>query len=95
MAFLAIIKGHQSNQKKVLKSVLWFICLYFIGMTAVLDIAVIVASISGNIATLFANQMDQTAFMIVLIVALIGYALLSVGLYLWSKKEFNKGVNVD
>jgi len=95
MAFSAIVKGHSYNQKRRLKGVLWFVVYYLASMYLTLIFAVICTTITGEIKTLFSNQMSSSAFLTVLIVALISYWFYALFFYFLCKREFNKGVNVD
>lgn len=95
MSFAAIIKGNSYNSKKVLKGILWFALFYYITIIATLLVSVITFAISGNINLIFAETMPQHAFLTIMIIGFLVYALCSIIFYFISKKLFEKGVNVD
>ena len=94
-AFTAIIKGYSYNRKRGVKGLLWFFAFYFGSMIATLLIALIVFAITGNLSLLFAEQLTQGAFITILIIGLAMYIIYTILFFLMSRKEFNKGVNVD
>ena len=94
-AFTAIIKGYSYNRKRGGKGLLWFFAFYFGSMIVTILIAVIVFAISGNLSLLFAEQLTQGAFITILIIGLAMYIIYTILFFLMSRKEFNKGVNVD
>ena len=52
-------------------------------------------AIGGNASALTAAVMEADAFITILIVVLVDYALISVAFYIISNKLFSRGVNVD
>lgn len=95
MGFTAIVKGYSYNQKRGLKGFLWFVIYYMICSNITLILTVIVTAITGDLNSLFANQMSNGAFITLIIISLITYIAYSIIFYFLCKKEFNKGVNVD
>lgn len=95
MAFCAIVKGFSYNSKRVLRSFLWFIVYYMGAMVVTLISVVIVFAISGNAEVLLANVLPQSAFLTLLILALVLYLIYSLVFYYICNRTFNKGVNVD
>ena len=95
MAFASIIIANKYNHKRIIKGILWFALFYFSAMIAVIITAVVVFAIQGNIGTLFASQLSSNAFISILIIGLIVYALYAILFYFISLKAFNKGVNID
>ncbi len=95
MAFCAIVKANTYPNKRAVRGFIWFFIYYFISMWTTLVIATIVFAISGNLNNLFASVMPQSAFISILVIALICYLLYSFVFYFICNKIFNKGVNVD
>lgn len=95
MAFAAIVMANKYNTKRVFKGLLWFFLFYFGSMYVTLMVAVAVFAVNGNLSSLFASQMPQSAFLTILVLALVLYVLYSFIFYFIARKQFNKGVNVD
>ena len=95
MAFSAIVKGYSYNHRRGIKGLLWFLAYYCACLITIIILAVIVTAITGDISTLFSNQMSSGAFLSVMIVALVSYIGVAILFYFVCRKEFNKGVNVD
>ena len=95
MGFTAIVKGNTYNSKRGLKSLIWFAIYYFGSMVLTLATLAIIFAINGNINILLSNTMPQSAFITILVVALIAYTIYTLLFYFISNKLFNKGVNVD
>ncbi len=95
MSFAAIIKANTYNEKRLFKGILWFFVYYFGAATCIILVAVLIFAIGGNITTLFAEKLTQTAFITVLVLCLVMYFAFAVLYYFISHKLFKKGVNVD
>ena len=95
MAFFAIVKSNTYNSKRAIKGFIWFFICYFVSMSITLILAIIIFAITGNIESIFANLMSQSAFITLLILALVCYAIYALAFYFLCHKTFNKGVNVD
>lgn len=95
MAFAAIIKANTYNHKRIFKGLLWFALFYFCTMITTIISSVIVFAIQGNISQLLATQMNNIAFVSILLIGFIVYLACAVLFYFISYKLFKKGVNVD
>lgn len=95
MGFSAVVKGYSYNNGKVKMSFVWFIIYYAISSVINLIIVLVALAIGGNASALTATVMEADAFITILIVALVDYALISVAFYIISNKLFSRGVNVD
>ena len=95
MVFSAIVKANTYNSKRVIRGFIWFFIYYFASMVATLAIATIVFAITGNLSSLFAQVLPQSAFVTILIIGAIAYFVYSILFYFMANKNFNKGVNVD
>ena len=94
-AFTAIVKGNSYNQKRGVKGFLWFVLYYFVCSLTSLILAIIVTAITGDLTSLFSNQMTGSAFLSILITSLITNITYAIMFYFLCKREFAKGVNVD
>ena len=95
IGFSAVIKGYSYNHGKVKMSFIWFVIYYAISTVINLIIVIIALLIGGNLSSLTATVMEADAFITIMIVTLINYALISVAFYFISNKLFSRGVNVD
>lgn len=95
IAFSAVVKSNTYNSQRALKGFIWFFIYYFASGLVTLLTCVIVFAISGNLSNLFAQVMPQSAFITLLLVALICNFLYSFIFYFICNKLFTKGVNVD
>lgn len=94
-SFTAVIHGHSSNNKKGLSSFICFFAYYFASMLVSLMVIALVFAISGNIGSLFAEQLTQTGFITLLVTGLVCYIGYTIAFLFISRHLFNKGVNVD
>ena len=94
-AFTAIVKAYSYSHNRGIKGFAWFIIYYLATSNITLLLSVIVMAITGDLNSLFANQMSSSAFITLLIISLISYISFSIIFYFICQKEFNKGVNID
>ena len=95
MGYSAIFQGYFSEDRKVLKSFIWFAIFYFATMLINLLIAVIVLAIGGSVQELFASVISGKTLTTLLITVTINYVFFAVAFYIISYKLFERGVNVD
>lgn len=95
MSFTAVVKANSYNSNRVIKGIIWFAVFYFASMLLTVLTTVIYFAIGGNLSELFATTLSQKAFVSIIVIILIEYAILSVLFYLMCNRLFNKGVNVD
>lgn len=95
MTFTSVIKGNTYNSKRTLKGLLWFFVYYFGASLIVLLVALIVFAISGNIGLFLAATLTGDAITMLLVIALVVYAIIAVWSSYVSYRLFKKGVNVD
>ena len=93
--FTAIVKGYSYNRNRGICGVVWFIVYYSVCSFTSLVLSVIVTAITGDLSSLFSNQLTNGAFLSILIIGLISYISYAILFYFLCRKEFNKGVNVD
>ncbi|MDO4341937.1 MAG: hypothetical protein Q4C44_04260 [bacterium] len=91
-----IIKGHRSNDNKIIKSVLTSGITYIIFSGVSLLIAYIYGLFNEKIKVLFTgNLIDYATLKIFLMIIIVIYTAYLIILYFLSQREFAKGVNID
>ena len=95
MCFASIVKGHSYNNKKILKTFIWFAIYYAFASVISLVILALVLLITGNIAELLASVMQAKTFIIIIVTGLVIYIGYTALFYYIANKLFNKGVNLD
>lgn len=95
MSFFSIILGNKANEKKEIKSLIWFAILYVASLLCTLLSVTIVCSIFGVVNEIFSNVISQKTLLIVFVLAIILYTVYSVVFYLLCNNFYKKGVNVD
>ena len=95
IAYTAIVKANQYNQKRIIKGILWFAIYYLALSIATLVLICISLAVMGDVTQIFAEVLSQSAFTTILIVGLIAYLCGAVAFYFICQKQFQKGVNVD
>lgn len=91
-----IIKGHRSNDNKIIKSVLISGITYIIFSGVSLLIAYIYGLFNEKIKMLFTgNLIDYATLKIFLMIIIVIYTAYLIILYFLSQREFAKGVNID
>lgn len=95
MGFCAVIKSNTYNTKRVRRGLIWFFAYYFGAGICTLIVAVIAFLAGGMINEFLASTLSSAAFITLLVVAFVAYALYAVVFYFLAKRIFNKGVNVD
>lgn len=93
--YFSIIMGYKSREKKVLKSFLFTALMAFASMMVLSIIMIIVLVINGVDLSSSTLVLTNTGFLSIVLTGIIVYSIISVLFYFLSKKEFNKGVNVD
>ena len=102
IAFLnkdTILIGHQSNNKKVVRSIILGILLYYVIQTILLIAIYGFGLLNSDIKELFATNPDMNnlpaGFKSLILLSNILYAIAIIGMYFWGKKILNKGVNIE
>ena len=93
--FFSIVIAYRAKEKRVLKSFLLTTAFSFAALTILSIVMVIVLAINDVSLTLNILVLSHTAFMSVLITGIVVYSATILLFYFLTKKEFNKGVNVD
>lgn len=92
-----IIKGHEANNGKVIKSVLYS-GIYWISFSALSLLIVYLISLANkDMNALFTGTgvISYSALKLFLLLVIVIYTIYIIVLYIISKHELNKGVNID
>ena len=95
--FTGIILGHRSNNKKIVKSVLYGFG-YYMGFQCITLLMLFIASLfNSDIMNLFVTNgtVSFSVIKTIMYVSVIIYVLYIIICYIINKKIFEKGVNVD
>ena len=95
LIFYSIVVSYRSKEKRVLKTFLLTAGLSFIACTILSVVLVGVLSFYGIKLTTTTLILSSSAFLGVMLSGIIVYSVIIVLFYFITKKEFNKGVNVD
>ena len=92
-----IIKGHEANNGKVIKSVLYS-GIYWLSFSILSLLIVYIISLTNkDMNALFTGTgvISYSALKIFLLLVIVIYIIYIIVLYLISKHELNKGINID
>lgn len=93
---LGIIIGHQSNNLKIVKSIIAGFIIYVLLSLLTLGILYIIGFINPDIMSLFTKlEVNSSALKNMMAVGILVYATYNLGIYFIGNKLLNKGVNVD
>lgn len=95
--FIGIILGHKSNNRKMIKSILYGFIAYMIQQTLTIVILFVIGLFNPDIMNLF-NTTEMINIDIIKSIMYIGiviYIIYIIAYYVIGKKLFEKGVNVD
>ena len=90
-----IVEMNEAGEKRVLKTFLLTSLMSFVAITVLSIVMIIVLSINGVKLTSTSLVLSNSVFMSVVLTGIVVYSIISATFYLLTKKEFNKGVNVD
>ena len=97
--FLGIILGHKNNNSKIGFSVLFGFIVYLLSQAIVILSIFIAGLFNSNIMGLFKSNnnlsIDSGTFKLLIILSIVIYSLVIGLMSIVSKKEFNKGVNIE
>ena len=91
----SIIIGFRAKDRKILKTFLITLGISFAAITVLFICLLIVLKVNGIKFTTTSLLLSSSAFMSVLVSAIVIYMAVAVLFYFLAKKEFKKGVNVD
>ena len=95
MCFAGIIIGKQFNNNKNIKSLLIISGFYLSSIIITFILAIVLFAIMGQLSSLFNNAISGSNILAILILGLVLYIAFTIIFYFVSKKQFEKGVNVD
>jgi hypothetical protein len=93
--FFSIINAYKSKEKRVLKSFLFTALFAFASISVLAVIMVIVLVINGVNLASSTLILSNTTLISIVLTGIIVYSAITVLFYFLTKKEFNKGINVD
>jgi len=97
VGYVGIILGHKRNNHKMLMSIIYAFAIYMIMQTLTLIGLVIYGTFNPDIMNLIntTTALDISAIKSAMYLAIINYAVYIIFLYIFGKKQLEKGVNVD
>ncbi len=93
--YFGIVMGYKQKDRKVLNSFLISVAMAFVSLVFIAIIIVIVLLINGVKPTSQTLVLSNTALISITLTAIITYLAIAILFYFLTKREFNKGVNVD
>jgi len=93
--FFSIVIAYRAKEKRVLKTFLLTAAFSFAAITVLSISLIIVLAINGVKLTSATLILSSSSFMSVVITGIVVYCLVITLFYFLTKREFNKGVNVD
>lgn len=93
--YFSIVLAYKTKEKKVLKSFLITGLLSFLSLTVLSIIMLVVLLINGVNLSSTTIVLSNSTFISIILTGIIVYFAFALLYYLLTKKEFNKGVNVD
>ena len=95
LIFFSIVIAYRAKEKRVLKTFLLTTALAFASMFVLAIVMICVLAINGIKLSANTLILSNTAFISVILAGIIVYSVIIILMYFLTKKEFNKGVNVD
>ena len=93
--FFSIVIAYRAKEKRVLRSFLLTAGIAFIAISVLSIFMAVILIVNGVALTSTKLVLPSSAFMSAMITGIVVYSLVSVVMYVLTKREFNKGVNVD
>ena len=93
--YFSVVIAYKQKEKRVLKAFLYTAAFAFVSLT-VLSVAMVVVLLINNVnLTSTMLTLSSGAFLSIVLTGIIVYSAVITLFYFLTKKEFNKGVNVD
>lgn len=93
--YFAIVVAYRDKEKRVLKTFLITMAMAFIALTVLSVVEVVILMINGIELSSSTLTLSSSAFIGLLVAGIVVYSMATIIFYFITKKEFNKGVNVD
>ena len=93
--FFSIVVSYRAKEKRVLRTFLTTAGIAFVALGILSIFMAIILSINGVELTSTQLVLPSSAFVGAMVTGIVSYSLVSVVMYILTKREFNKGVNVD
>ncbi|MBQ3047676.1 MAG: hypothetical protein IJD48_01520 [Clostridia bacterium] len=91
----SIVLANKTKEKRFLKAFLITAALAFVAITVLSIFMIIVLLINGVSLSVSTLALSKTAFISILTTGIVVYSAFIILFFVLTKKEFNKGVNVD
>ena len=95
LIYLSIVIAYRSKEKRVMKSFLYTALMSFCSITVLSIVMLVVLAINGVDLSSSTMVLSSTAFMSVILTGIIVYTAITVLCYFLTRRELNKGINVD
>ena len=95
LIYFSIVIAYRAKEKRVLKTFLLTTLMAFMSMTVLSIVMIIVLSINDVQLSSAMLILSSSTFISIMLTGIIVYLAISVLFYFITKREFNKGVNVD
>ena len=93
--YFAIVVAYRAKEHRAFKAFLITAAMALSALAVLAVVLVVVLAINGVKLSASTLVLSSTAFVSVILAAIVVYSLVSVLFYFLTKREFNKGVNVD
>ena len=93
--YFSIVMAYKSKEKRILKTFLIAAGCSFASLGVLSIFMIIMLSINGIKLTSTTLILSNTAFISIILTGIVIYSAISILFYFLTKKEFNKGVNID
>lgn len=93
--FFSIVLAYKSREKRVLKTFLYTMAFAFASLAVLSIVMLIVLSVNGVKIVTSSLVLSYSAAISVVVAGILVYTLVTILFYFLTKREFNKGVNVD
>lgn len=93
--FFSIVLAYKSREKRVLKTFLYTMAFAFASLAVLSIVMLIVLSVNGVKIVTSSLVLSYSAAISVVVSGILVYTLVTILFYFLTKREFNKGVNVD
>lgn len=93
--FFGIVMAYKSKDRRVLKAFLISAATAFISLSVLSIFMIIVLLLNGVNLASTTLVMSNNVFLSVVLTGIVVYSVITIVLYFITKREFNKGVNID
>ena len=91
----AIVVAYKAREHKILRAFLIAAAMAFVSLVVLAIVMLIVLAIQGVSLSSATLVLSNSAFVSIIVTGIAVYSLISIVFYFLTRREFNKGVNVD